>query len=358
VKVQWLWDVRYIDAPVLRWRDENDDGDFADAGETLYYCNDANMNVTALVSASSGAVLERVVYDPYGKPKFYDGSWANPSDTSAYANEILYCGYRWNPESGVYDVRRRPYHPTLGRLPQRDPAGHGDGMNPYQYCRSGPLVFVDPLGLSVPGTLSKDELTVHKTTAEWAALGSKVNGATGYTEVFGLADVTGTYDPASPCCCTFTINKMDLGIHIDIAGVGVGYDRAYGVTRTSVDANQFTVANMHEGFHRADSIAIWEKYRDQLTPSRTCCYTRGLWIFERGYTQSAELCSWRAGLLKTYLEGQLGKHIKEVGNVLDAGVGPFASGKETEQAHAAATAHMAAMTMRDWDCDDTHGWFW
>jgi RHS repeat-associated protein len=103
------------------------------------------MNVTALVS-TSGTVVERVVYDPYGKPKFYDGSWENPSDTSAYANEILYCGYRWDPETGLYHVRHRYYHPTLGRWVSRDPAGYEDGNNLYECVGSAPALATDPLG--------------------------------------------------------------------------------------------------------------------------------------------------------------------------------------------------------------------
>jgi hypothetical protein len=73
---QYVWDVRYIDAPVLRWRDGNTDGDLEDEGDdTLYYCNDANMNVTALVN-TSGTVVERYLYDPYGKPTITDASWS------------------------------------------------------------------------------------------------------------------------------------------------------------------------------------------------------------------------------------------------------------------------------------------
>jgi len=72
------------------------------------------MNVTALVD-TSGTVLERVVYDPYGKATFYDGSWTSPSATSAYDNVVLYCGYRWDGETGLYHVRHRMYHASLGR---------------------------------------------------------------------------------------------------------------------------------------------------------------------------------------------------------------------------------------------------
>ena len=108
---QVVWDIRYIDAPVVRFHDADTDGTIDD---TLYYTTDANMNVTALVD-TSGTVLERVVYDPYGNPTFYDGDWDNESSTSSYDNVVLYCGYRWDGETGLYDVRHRVYHPTMGR---------------------------------------------------------------------------------------------------------------------------------------------------------------------------------------------------------------------------------------------------
>ena len=103
------------------------------------------MNVTALVEAD-GDVVERVVYDPYGKPKFYDGDWANASDSSAYANEILFGGYRYDTETGLYHVRHRPYHPTLGRWLQRDPIGYADGMSLREYAGGAPTVRIDPAG--------------------------------------------------------------------------------------------------------------------------------------------------------------------------------------------------------------------
>ena len=71
---------------------------------------------------ASGTVLERYVYDPYGKTTIYDDDW---SDTVSWAsskqNEILYAGYRFDAETGLYHVRNRMYHPTLGRWLQRDP---------------------------------------------------------------------------------------------------------------------------------------------------------------------------------------------------------------------------------------------
>jgi len=71
---QYVWDLRYIDAPVLRWHDANGDGDFLDTDETLYYTNDANMNVTALLD--TGGSNRRQTIDmgkvTFDKPGTYD----------------------------------------------------------------------------------------------------------------------------------------------------------------------------------------------------------------------------------------------------------------------------------------------
>ena len=64
-------------------------------------------------------------------------------------NEILYAGYRFDAETGLYHVRNRMYHPTLGRWLQRDPKGYVDGMDLYEYCKSGPLNITDCMGLEV-----------------------------------------------------------------------------------------------------------------------------------------------------------------------------------------------------------------
>jgi len=122
VNVQWLWDIRYVDAPVLRWRDADLDTETGYLGleETLYVCDAANMNVTALVSAS-GTVEERYVYEVYGKPAIYDGDWQPVSWEGSKQNAVLYCGYRWDFETGLYQVRYRYYHPTLGRWTAREP---------------------------------------------------------------------------------------------------------------------------------------------------------------------------------------------------------------------------------------------
>ena len=160
---QYVWSPRYVHAPILRWRDGNTDGDLEDEGDsTLYYCNDANFNVTALVDGTSGSetfgqVVERYLYDPYGKVTFLKADWSlqdgdeqHPAGTiSACANELLFTGHRLDPESGLYITLHRHYHPTLGRWMQRDPKGYIDGLSLYAYLKSAPENATDPEGTQV-----------------------------------------------------------------------------------------------------------------------------------------------------------------------------------------------------------------
>ena len=120
-----------------------------DLDETLYYCNDANMNVTALVN-TSGTVVERYLYDPYGAVKVYSDDWSTVVTTWAASkkNNIRYCGHFFDDESGLYHVRHRSYHPTLGSWTTRDMRGYINGMKLYEYAISSPADVFDPLGLT------------------------------------------------------------------------------------------------------------------------------------------------------------------------------------------------------------------
>ena len=131
--------------------DGNTDGDLDGGSEegdnTLYYTTDANWNVTALVDAETGEVVERYMYDPYGKATVCEEDWTPREDNaSAVANDVLYCGYRFDPESGLYHVRHRYYHPTLGRWTSRDGAVYRDGNDLYAYGHLAAAHMTDPSG--------------------------------------------------------------------------------------------------------------------------------------------------------------------------------------------------------------------
>ena len=162
---QYIWDIRYIDAPICRFRDTDGDGHIDQDDETLYYTTDANFNVTALVDGDTDEVVERYLYDAYGRVTVLNGAddgdetdlaeWTIDADNvSDRDNELLYAGYRLDGETNLYHVRHRYHHPTLGRFISRDPDVYADGMNMYQYAQSGPITATDPMGLQTNQDLS------------------------------------------------------------------------------------------------------------------------------------------------------------------------------------------------------------
>jgi RHS repeat-associated protein len=156
---QYVWDLRYSDAPIVRFRNADGSAD-GSLEEKLYYCQDANFNTNTLVNESTGAVVERYIYDAYGKASLFDLNW-NAQASTVYRNEILFAGYRFDPESALYNVRNRVYHPTLGRWLQRDPLSYDAGsMDLYEYCLSAPIVNTDPMGLLTPASNPCDDAYV------------------------------------------------------------------------------------------------------------------------------------------------------------------------------------------------------
>ncbi len=117
-----------------------------------YLLQDLLYRAVALTN-SSGAIVEAYDTDAYGNTLIFtgpgaDGVWFTDDDvqSSFGANNIIYCGYNFDPETQLYYVRNRTYAPALGRWIQRDPIGYAGGINLYDYAGSRPLVVADPNG--------------------------------------------------------------------------------------------------------------------------------------------------------------------------------------------------------------------
>ena len=96
--------------------------------------------------------------DAYGNTLIFtapgpDGLWFTDDDVQSNygANEIIFCGYRNDPETQNYYVRNRACNPVLGRWLQRDPIGYSGGINLYEYVESAPVGNVDARGEAVSG---------------------------------------------------------------------------------------------------------------------------------------------------------------------------------------------------------------
>jgi RHS repeat-associated protein len=157
-----VWSPVYVDELVLRERDTNTG--LSGLEERVYVVQDANHNVTALVSIS-GTVLQRFVYDPYGQATVLDASWG--STTDGYAWRYLHQGGRFDAAVGLYSFRFRDYDPVLGRWTVMDPIGFTAGdVNWYRYESNTPVVGSDWSGLKFYATVG-DKVLEGAAAKDW-----------------------------------------------------------------------------------------------------------------------------------------------------------------------------------------------
>ena len=128
---QYIWGLRYIDDLIRRDRDTTGNGTL---DEQLYALTDRQFNIIALwdktAGGGSGAIVERITYDPYGQPQFLNENFT-PKSATTHAWNALFQGLHRDEETSLYNNRARILHPTLGRFLQRDPLGYPDGLNAY-----------------------------------------------------------------------------------------------------------------------------------------------------------------------------------------------------------------------------------
>ncbi len=115
------------------------------AYDTVYYhCNELG-SVTSL-TGRSGRTVETYTNDVFGKPFFADSNGPVLS-ASRYGNRFGFAGREYDPETGLYEIRRRMYSPELGRFLQPDPVGFGgEDYNLYRYVENDPVNYRDPDG--------------------------------------------------------------------------------------------------------------------------------------------------------------------------------------------------------------------
>jgi YD repeat-containing protein len=192
---QYVWGLMYVNQLVER-DDNSTSGSYGASGSGLgrriYVQQDADWNVTALIS-SSGTVLERADYTPYGIQTTLSASWATTTD--AYGVVYGYQGGRRDPVTGLVHFSQgnagRDFDTYLGTAVEQDPplgisgirftgqlrpnlqphlarsqyldpmlvaltragSGYISSFNRYQVEGNNPLHRVDPSGLSWLGAL-------------------------------------------------------------------------------------------------------------------------------------------------------------------------------------------------------------
>jgi RHS repeat-associated protein len=154
VDALYVWHPQYVDSLSIRFWDHDQDNNASTSLVAHYYLQDANYNVTA-VASSSGAILERYAYTPYGEVTILNGAsdadgaeWSVDANGSDIGNVHLYTGRERDPETGLQLNRNRFYASHLGRWMTRDPIDYDSGgLNLYEYVACWPIESLDPYGL-------------------------------------------------------------------------------------------------------------------------------------------------------------------------------------------------------------------
>jgi RHS repeat-associated protein len=108
--------------------------------DTFYYMYNGHADVTALLTPS-GDVAASYYYDAFGNIL---------EQTGDVSNSILFAGYQYDKETGLYYLNARMYDPVTARFMQEDTFA-GQPMDPlslnlYTYCHNSPLMYWDPTG--------------------------------------------------------------------------------------------------------------------------------------------------------------------------------------------------------------------
>ena len=112
---------------------------FGEEETTYEYLYNAHGDVVTLLS--DGAVAATYYYDSFGNIL---------DQTGEVDNSILYAGYQYDEETGLYYINARMYDPVTARFLQADTyLGNTNdplGLNLYTYCLNNPHKYTDPSG--------------------------------------------------------------------------------------------------------------------------------------------------------------------------------------------------------------------
>ncbi len=114
-------------------------------GGAQYVYHRDHLESVIQITDADGQIVNEYQYDSYGNILSTNENVANP---------FLYTGGQFDPESGLYYLKKRYYDPALGRFLQEDPLYIASGYNFYLYVKNNPVCHSDPDGLFLVGGLA------------------------------------------------------------------------------------------------------------------------------------------------------------------------------------------------------------
>jgi RHS repeat-associated protein len=111
---------------------------------TRYYPHYNHLYSVAALTNAAGAVVERYMYDSYGKQKIFDASGNVTRAKSAVGWDRGFTGYVADSETSLLVARSRMYSPALGRFVGRDPWMRNDLESHGSVDQNGDANYYSP----------------------------------------------------------------------------------------------------------------------------------------------------------------------------------------------------------------------
>jgi RHS repeat-associated protein len=119
------------------------------ADQERYWHKD-HLGSTTVVTSETGAVVERMGYEPFGKRRQADGTTDAAGTLAGTSTDRGYTGHEMLDEVGLVHMNGRIYDPAIGRFLSADPnvpdPSDLQSHNRYSYVRNRPMSVTDPTG--------------------------------------------------------------------------------------------------------------------------------------------------------------------------------------------------------------------
>ena len=111
----------------------------------IYYVETDQLDTPReIIRPSDNTVMWSWFTGPFG----IEAPNTNPQGAGTFTYDLRFPGQVAGVWGSTFQNYRRDYDPAVGRYVEADPVGlHGGSYSTYVYANSGPLMFVDPLGL-------------------------------------------------------------------------------------------------------------------------------------------------------------------------------------------------------------------
>jgi len=215
-------------------------------GYSYYYHVDGLGSITAL-SDNTGAIVETMEYQAYGKPVFKDAS-GTIITKSALGNTYSYTSREYDDETGLYYSVVRYLDTKIGAFTQEDPIWPASGEKIYAYVDNNPINQVDPFGLQSCGKKECYSKCMQKYKGQYEFY-EKISIPFSKIGLFAYS-----FDKVSKKIFVYALDAKSGNIKsfsaIDVAELYKGNPFRWEIVRGS-----FNFADLRYGFYRGASVA-------------------------------------------------------------------------------------------------------